>query len=229
MNLKSTIMKSIFYLFITVVLSLTSSFVMHNSSGSAKSYILQSTGNNITSALLTQSAEIISARLKFYGLDEFDVRAIPEKGQIKVQLADNIQISDIEGLLVSRGDLAFYETSGSNNLSDLLKSNNAGKPLLVRSDVESINCNVDKDSQNAVTQIKFKPAAVRIWAEATRRNINKPIAIVVDDQIYFTPVVRDAIENGACEITGDLSQKEVGVFLVLVNNEPLQLSFTLLK
>jgi preprotein translocase subunit SecD len=102
-------------------------------------------------------------------------------------------------------------------------------PLLVRSDVESVNSSIDKSTQTVVTGIKFKPEAIALWAEATRRNLNKHIAIVVDNQVLYSPLVRNVIEGGVCEITGNLSQKETNYFIALVNNEPLPVSFTILK
>jgi preprotein translocase subunit SecD len=222
-------MKSIYYLFITTIISLTLTSSIQETTISTKSYILQPANKNINSVLLKNSADIIAARLKYYGLESFEVTAVNEKNQIKVQLEDNIEISEIEGLLTSKGELAFYETAGKNNFADLLKNNNAGEPLLIRSDVESIISSVDKDSQTVVTQIKFRPAAITVWAEATKRNLNKSIAIVIDDKVFYTPVVRDPIENGACEITGNLSEKEVRYFLSLVNNGQLSQSFMLLR
>ena len=200
-----------------------------NFSENSKSVILQSVSNNVPTALLTKSADIISARLRTYGLNSFDVIVVTGKGQIEVQLSDDTEFSEIEGLLTSKGDLVFYETLERENFTDLINTYSAGKPLLDRSDIESINASVDKISQTFIIGIKFKPEAVNVWFEATKRNLNKHIAIVVDNQVFYSPVVRTAIEGGICEISGNLSQKESNYFLALVNNEPLPLRFTILK
>jgi len=222
-------MKTIFNVLITAVFCTTLISATQTSSENVKNYLLQSTGNNVTSASLAQSADIISARLKAYGLNGVEVTTLTDKGQVSVQLPDNVELSEIEGLMTSRGELAFYETLNSNNFAELLKINKGGKPLLVRSDVESINSSIDEGSQNLVTRIKFKPAATSVWADATKRNLNKPIAIAVDNQVFYTPTVKVVIESGLCEISGNFSQKEVRYFLALVNNGPLSINFTLLK
>ena len=251
-----------------------------------KTYILQA-GKDATVSLLKQSAKIISDRLKVYGLTSFDLSVTDDKRQIRIQIPDNLDISEIEGLLMSKGELAFYETLTLSEIADLLKSDSKfnpgdgrigcstfedhvmvtrveeylktnnllsscklfwslktvksltclyalkisieGKPLLIRSDVGIIKSSQNKDSNDYKLEIKFVPEAIKIWADATKNNINKPIAIVVDDRVFYTPIVRTTMEGGVCEITGDLTQKEVNYFLALVNNENLPLSFSLLK
>ena len=285
-------MKTIIYLIITSIICVILTSAVQKTSESNKNVILQTTDNKVTSQLLTQSAKIISDRLKIYGLKSFDLSIIADKGQIKVQLPDNFNVSEIEGLLTSKGELAFYETLTLKEIADLLKNNNrlnqlkndpktspsdarigcatfenkemvdtvenylksinllsnhklfwglkkdksvtclyavktndAGKALLVRSDIETIKSSPDKNSQAFTIEIKLKPTSAKIWANATRNNFGKPIALVIDDKVFYTPVVKTTIENGLCEITGNLSQKEADYFLALVNNERLPLSF----
>ena len=287
-------MKSIIYLIISIVISITLTSAIQKTSDSTKSITLQSTGKNVTSAQLNQSADIISARLKLYGLTSFDIKVSTAKGQVKVQLPENTEVSEIEGLLTSKGELAFYETYTRNEITDLLKpgnqlfkllhsdqekndadprvgctnsgtrektdeylrsavpvnncklfwgikseksgyclfalkTNKEGSPLLVRSDVESVKIATTKDSQNPKIQIKLKPAANSIFADATKNNLNKAIAIVIDDQVYSCPVVRDAIDSGKIEVTGSFTEKEVNYFPALFNSEQLPLSFKLLR
>jgi hypothetical protein len=50
---------------------------------------------------------------------------------------------------------------------------------------------------------------------------------VIDDKVVYAPVVRVPIENGLCEISGKLTQKNVNYFLALVNNEKLPLIFNI--
>ena len=285
-------MKTIIYLIITSLICITLASATQKISESKKNVILQTTDTKVTSQLLTQSAKIISDRLKIYGLESFDVSIVADKGQIKVQLPDNLKVSEIEGLLTSKGELSFYETFNRKEIADLLKNNshlfdllksdpkisptnskigcvasenldlineylrsnrlvenckffwgmkseesltclhalkisNAGKPLLIRSDVETIKSSQEKNSQSFKIEIKLNPASSRVWADATKNNLDKPIAIVIDDKVFYDPVVRNTIESGLCEISGNLSQKEVDYFLALVNNEPLTVNFNL--
>lgn len=102
-----------------------------------------------------------------------------------------------------------------------LKTNKDGNPLLVRSDIETIKSSVNQDSKILLTQFKLKPEAISIFADATKNNLNKAIAIVIDDQVYYWPVVRVVIASGEIEVSGSFSEREVTYFHALVNNDPL--------
>ena len=283
-------MKTIIHFIITSLICITITSGTQKTPGSGNTVLLETTNINATSQQLSQSAKVISDRLRTFGLVSFDVNTTSEKGQIKVQLADNVEISEIEGLLTTKGELAFYETftrmeipglvRNSNQLFDLLisdpkaspadskigcttpekkdlvdkylQSNNIGdnckflweldldksqlclyclkttkdKPsLLVRTDVKTIKSLEDKNSSTYMIEMAFKPTSTRIWAEATKTNLNKSIAIVIDDKVFFTPVVKVPIESGLCEISGNMSLKDVNYFLAIVNNENLPLDF----
>jgi SecD/SecF fusion protein len=115
--------------------------------------------------------------------------------------------------------------SNSQTCLYVLKTDNVGNPPLVRSDIETISSSKDNNSQSFNIEVKFTPEATKIWADLTRKNLNKPIAIVIDDKIYYTPVVKTTMESGLCEITGNLSEKEANFFLALVNNGNLSANF----
>ena len=101
--------------------------------------------------------------------------------------------------------------------------------ILTSSDIERATFEKDKASGIIGLLIEFKPSAVKIWADTTRRNINNAIAIVLDNQVIYSPVLRNAIEGGKCEITGNFTIAEVQYFAALCNNGVLALNFTVVK
>ena len=287
-------MKSLIYLIISIVISITLTSAVQKTSESTKSITLQAIGNNVGSVSLKQSADIISSRLKLFGLNSVEVNVSAEKGQVVILLPEKTDITAIEGLVISKGELAFYETYTHNEIIDLLKPDNQlfnllnsdkvknasdprvgctnsenkkktdeylrsgvhvnncklfwgieseksgfclfalktnleGNPLIVRSDVESVKIATGKDPQDQKIQIKLKPAAVSIFANATKNNLKKSIAIVIDDKVYSYPVVQNVIEGGEIEVTGSFSEKEVNYFPALFNSEKLTVSFKILK
>ena len=48
----------------------------------------------------------------------------------------------------------------------------------------------------------------RTWASMTKRNIGKPIAIVLDNTVYSAPFVNGEIPNGSSEISGSFTVNE---------------------
>lgn len=287
-------MKSIIYFILAsfIYCTLTSNSPVIQSGN--KSVLLKPASNNVSITVLEQSAIIISARLKVYGIDKPEVTVLSDKVQIKVQVPDNLKLPEIEGLLTLKGDLAFYGTFNRKEVSDLLKGDNqlfrllnsdpgispaesrigcisienrkqvntylqniknpdnckffwgfasdetltclyalktntSGMPLLGRSDIEYIKTEQAHDGKSYNILITFKNSAVGKWSEATRNNMNRAIAITIDNNVFYAPVVRTVIEKGVCEINGDMSHKEVNYFLALVNNSPLQTTFDLVK
>jgi SecD/SecF fusion protein len=267
---------------------------VQQTSGNIKSVTIQAVDNHLGQGLLQQSADIISSRLKNIGINSFEVKVLAEKGQLKIKLPEKTDIPEIEGLLTSKGELAFYETYTHDEITELLKSDNqlfkmlshdqqkesydprvgctdyenmtktddflrsvtpvkncklfwgfeseksgyclfalktntGGNPLLGRSDVESVKIVLGKDNQDAKIQIKLKRSAIGVFANATKNNLNKSIAIVIDDRVYSWPVVKSVIEGGEIEVTGNFSAKEMNYFPALFNSAQLPVGFKLVK
>jgi len=286
-------MKKIIYFLIAVfVFGIIASFFSNPASAETR-ILIQSADNNISSAALSQSATILTARLKEFSSEKFELKVIPGKKQIQVVLADGWDLKAVEDLLTHQGSLAFYATYNRESFSELLKGDNqlfsllkadgpdhsmavigcATAPevekvndylktvslgekcifawsassgdanvclyglrlegekgaLLTGSDVASAKSGQDKASGINELGIEFKKPAVQLWADATRRNINKAIAIVLDSRVLYAPVLRDAIEGGKCSITGNFTQVEVRYFAALCNNGELPVSFKVVK
>lgn len=105
-----------------------------------------------------------------------------------------------------------------------LKLDNEKVTVLDGSAVADIK--LDKnDSKNPSILIKFNEQGAKFWQKMTAENINKAIAIVMDQQVYYAPVVKSEIKGGNCSLTGKFSEKEVKVFVSLVKNGELPTSF----
>lgn len=286
-------MRAILYLFIAIFVFgiLEPSFT--NKAIAQNSILIQCTDSKASSILLTQSAQIISARLKDFSPEKFDLKVIPEKNQILVTLTNNQDLKTVEKLLTHIGSLAFYETYDRAGLTELLNgdkqlfsffSNNRdnqanvmigcatvaevekvtnylktlkqvekckfvwdehfedsnvclyalktdGKKgaLIVGEDIESVQQNQDKVSKVNAIDIKLKKSVIEIWADATKRNLNHSIAIVLDNNVLAAPNVRSVITGGHIEITGNYTQNQAKYIAALGNNGVLPLHFKIVK
>ncbi|MBA2248868.1 MAG: protein translocase subunit SecDF [Chitinophagaceae bacterium] len=70
--------------------------------------------------------------------------------------------------------------------------------------VEDSHQDYDERGRPAI-KMQMTPAGSRIWAKMTGDNVNKPIAIVLDDVVYSAPNVIGAIDGGNSEISGNFS------------------------
>jgi len=67
----------------------------------------------------------------------------------------------------------------------------------------------DFDERGKVAiKMNMDKIGTNIWAKMTARNIDKPIAIVLDNFVYSAPTVNDAITTGNSQISGNYSTKE---------------------
>lgn len=92
-----------------------------NKATANNSILIQSKDRNISTVALTQSAQIISSRLKDYSSDKFELTIIPEKKQIQLVFTENWDLKVAEKLLIQKGKIGFYKTYNRKSLSMLLK------------------------------------------------------------------------------------------------------------
>ena len=87
-----------------------------------------------------------------------------------------------------------------------LKTSN-GKPALSGDVITSATSDYEAMNGNYVS-MNMKPEAARQWARITAANLNKPVAIVLDNQVYSSPNVNSVIEGGRSQITGNFTTDE---------------------
>ena len=62
---------------------------------------------------------------------------------------------------------------------------------------------------NPIVSLDFNSDGAKKFETATRANIGKPLAILLDKSIISAPTVNDAIAGGRAQITGSFSIEEV--------------------
>lgn len=83
-----------------------------------------------------------------------------------------------------------------------------GKPALSGDVVTSATSDYDQMQGGNYVSMNMKPDAARQWARITAANIEKQVAIVLDDQVYSAPRVNSVIEGGRSSITGNFTTDE---------------------
>lgn len=82
-----------------------------------------------------------------------------------------------------------------------------GNPVLTGDVVTDATSEFD-NMQGNVVSMTMNDEGSRQWARVTQQNLNKAIAIVLDDQVYSYPNVNSVIEGGRSQITGNFSVEE---------------------
>ena len=129
-------MKKIIYLLIAVFIFGIVANGFKNLSKQKESILIQSVDSKMTSAMLLQSAKIISNRLQSYSSAKYELKVIPEKNQIQVIFAGNTDLKAVEVLLTEQGAFAFYAAFDHDGLTGLLKGDSQLFSLIKAADTD---------------------------------------------------------------------------------------------
>lgn len=105
----------------------------------------------------------------------------------------------------------------------VLKQNAA----LDKSQIKKVMVSNNKNTNSAELQIEFNENGALTWLNLSRNNLDKPIAIVIDNAVYAAPIVRSEIKSGKCQITGDFTLPEIALLKSIIGNKDLPLEFKL--
>ena len=81
----------------------------------------------------------------------------------------------------------------------------------------------------AGVSIKFNPEGAKLFEAATEVNINKQIAIVLDDVVISAPVVQQRIPGGDAQITGKFSTDDANKLAIMLRAGALPVSVEILE
>ena len=172
---------------------------------------LKSVPENAPSKLLAESKEILARRLGFMGLRDVQITPNNKKSELVITVGDTISNVTLSEILLIQGYVSFKV--------DTILVLNKENLLEVHADFNN--------SEYPTLCITFKENKWKVWENLTARNMNKPIAFVVDDKVYSTPQIADKISHGKISLTGGgLSKAEVRKLVAIISSGPVPLKFT---
>jgi preprotein translocase subunit SecD len=175
--------------------------------------VMEATDVNSSEDVMKRSSDIMAGRLKDAGISIFEIDIEP--GRIILKVEEQFATDRIKNMLIAKGRFEFREPGTQ-------------RVILEGKNIESMKSLLDP-SDCPYAAIQFKKEAVSLWAEATRKNLNKSIAVVLDDQVIYDPLVREVISNGSCIITGNFTAEELQYFSILGNNGELPVAFRIVN
>ncbi len=90
------------------------------------------------------------------------------------------------------------------------------EPELTGGVVVNARSNIDPTSNSAVVYMEMNSEGAADWARITGSNINKRIAIVLDNVVYSAPVVRNKITGGSSQIEGMANIQEAKLLEIVL-------------
>lgn len=170
-------------------------------------------GQEITEDTLNKSIGVLRERVDSLGVTE-PVLYPQGKDRIVVELAGVKDPEQAVDIIKNTAQLEFWDEQGN--------------VLVTGENLKDAQASPNQDGTFAVS-LEFDKKGAKLFADATQRNLGRPIAIVIDGNIISAPTVQSHITNGNAQITGQFTSEEANNLAVLLRSGALPVSFEIME
>jgi len=160
------------------------------------------------SSVINGLRDVIERRVNLFGVTEPQIYTAQAGGQQRL-IAELAGVKDIKQAIEMIGEtplLDFREVEVLPNASSTTEGDNYKflPTNLTGRYVKGAQLNFDNLGK-AVVDISFNDEGAKIFEQLTARNINKPLAIFLDNQPIEIPMVKEKISGGKAQISGNFT------------------------
>lgn len=172
-------------------------------------------GQEVTPDTIQKAVGILRDRVDNLGVKE--TALYPQgKNRVVVEIAGEEDPEAAVDILKNTAELEFWD---ENN-----------KVMVTGKHLKDAQARMSQGEQGtAEVLIDFDKEGSRLFAEATRANVGKPIKIVIDGNIISAPTVQEPITDGSARITGGFTAKEAQDLAVLLRSGALPVSLKVIE
>ena len=176
--------------------------------------------NSATRAVIN----VIDKRINALGVSEPVIQSskIGDKATVIVELPGISDVNQAINLIGKTAQLKFQEADPTDPTK--LKDTELTGEHLKRAEVQ-----FDQTSGEPQVSLQFDDEGSKMFADITKRNLNKQVAIELDGEIISAPTVQSVIESGQAQITGKFSVDEVKKLVVQLNAGALPVPIKLIQ
>ena len=190
---------------------------------------------------LESAREVIERRVNLFGVSEPIVQTsrVGDERRIIVELPGVTDVSSAISLIGTTAKLSFWEQAATisaepiaspSGLQTLIPGlSNPAPTSLTGEDLKSSSVVFDPNTGQPQVQLKFTDAGAKKFADITKRNVGKPVAIVLDNLVISAPTVNEAILSGDAVITGSFTSEEAKALSTQLNAGALPVSLSVLE
>lgn len=161
--------------------------------------------------------DVIERRVNLFGVREPLVQVQGER--LIVELAG---VKDVSGAIREIGETPFLEfKEPKKNYQEILEKNKKvlesgegeledpfSPTSLTGRYLKKAELGFDNTTQEPLVLLEFNDEGAKIFEELTEKNIEKPLAIYIDNILISSPVVQEKISGGSARITGNFKLEE---------------------
>lgn len=171
--------------------------------------------------------EVIERRINLFGVSEPQVFVAKagEKANLVVELAGVKNVKDAIALIGETPQLDFREVEqvGTSTQPNFIQTNLDGRYIT------GAHLNFDSTTGAPQVSISFSDQGAKIFEQITEKNVGKPVAIFLDNQLIEMPTVQQKIVGGQAVITGKFTLNDAKKMVERFNAGALPASITLIN
>ena len=103
------------------------------------------------------------------------------------------------------------------------------RALISGEDLVDAKASFDQRTNEPVVNFRFDSRGAQRFAQATQKNVGRPFAIVLDDQIVSAPVINEPILGGSGQISGNFTVQGANDLAVLLRAGALPATLTVVE
>ncbi|PIU43256.1 MAG: protein translocase subunit SecD [Candidatus Nealsonbacteria bacterium CG07_land_8_20_14_0_80_40_10] len=167
-------------------------------------------GEKSPSAAQQGVVDVIEKRINFLGVSEPVIQPA-RLGSAYVVIVELPGVSDInraKDLIGKTAQLKFMEVGPDNSLSET---------GLTGANLKNSDVQFDQKTGEPQVGLEFDNEGAKLFEQLTQKNLQKPLAIQLDEQIISAPTVQSVITEGKAVITGNFTIKDAKDLSKLLN------------
>jgi len=180
--------------------------------------------------------EVIRRRIDALGVTEPIIQQTKVSGTdaVIVELPGVTDIEQAKGLVGKTAQLEFYEQAAetddaANSAVPGFKPTGLNGSHLTKAEVQFGGDSTGQLAGAPEISINFTSDGAKLFKDITARNVSKPVAIVLDQEVISAPTVQSVIENGQAVITGKFTVEEAKDLSIQLNAGALPVPINLVE
>jgi preprotein translocase subunit SecD len=140
-----------------------------------------------------------------------------------VDVSNNVQEA-VQGRPPADSEL-LYEGKGERRAPILVEK----RVMVSGEDLTDAQPSFDQRTSEPVVSFRFNTSGARKFAQVTQENVNRPFAIVLDNEVISAPVIREPILGGSGQISGNFTVESANDLAILLRAGALPAPLTVVE
>lgn len=174
---------------------------------------------------------VIDRRINALGVSEPVIQSA-KIGNKKTVIVELPGISDVEqaiNLIGKTAQLSFWEQSGTDNSASDNALSSWQPTELTGAHLKRADVQFDQQTSDPQVAIQFDSEGAKMFSDITKKNLQKPVAIVLDNEMISAPTVQSVIEDGKAIISGKFTVAEARKLAIELNAGALPVPITIIE